>query len=143
MCDNIFIMDFGKSQSKKKLGLQCILCLFLLVGSRAPDEIVLNHKTKKCIRFHRGDACTPCNFTIQKGWVLAEGNLCPKDYENLTDQFEKKEEKVREYYGNLAEQYKKKIKKIKHDYIKVEGQALKCDKPREVPRCCNEPPYCP
>ena len=28
------------------------------------------------------------------------------------------------------------------NYREVENEALKCDKPREVPKCCKEPPYC-
>ena len=116
-------------------------CLFLLIGARMPDETVVNHKTKKCIRFHRGDACTPCNFIIQEGWVLAEGNLCPKGYENLTDRFEKKRYQfVMKKKG--TEKDPKKLKQIVEDYFKVQEQAVKCDKPRNIPKCCNEPPFC-
>ena len=111
------------------LRFQYVLCLFLLVSARMPDETVVNHKTKKCIVFHRGDACTPCRYTIQEGWVLVERNSCPKDYENLTDRFKKKIEKGAP-------------RKVFEDYLELEKQAIKCDKPREVPKCCNEPPFC-
>ena len=122
-------LDFSRMNYNRLTALQYVLCLFLLIGARSLDETVVNHKTKQCIRFHRGDACTPCRYTIQKGWGSVEGNLCPKDYENLTDQFEKKIEK-----GGSKKDFE--------NYLKVQKQAVKCNKPRKVPKCCNEPPFC-
>ena len=53
-----------------------------LVGVRKIDETAINHETKECIRFHLGDGCSSCDYTVQEGWVLAgsEEVNCPKGY---------------------------------------------------------------